>query len=671
MRKYPFIKQKGLKDCGPACVLMILKYYGGNVRMDRLLKILSVDKNGTKAYHIVHALREFGFNSDGYKYDSISCIKLPAIVHINLHSYYHYAVIWKVNKKYVLLGDPSVGNIKMEISQFLSLWTGVVIEAYPNGVIIKEEEVNVYKYLYKFIKPKLKTLLLISFLSVLLSVLSICTSFFIQAVNTYINNHGLLINIFTIFCFIFILKIIISYIRNKLLIKFDIYFDKALSLDTFKNIISLPYESHSNKVSGEMVSYFNDLSLIKSFVVKTFISLFMDIPLFIILSVYLFYISRHFFMICMFICSLHFILWMIYKDKTYYLSSDVLRKKAVVNSFITESISGIETVKNIYLDDKILDRFKKDYFSYISSRFKFENTGLMKLLYTDLIGSLSILLVCFYGTYNINSSLLFDEFITLYLLFNLLTSSFLNIIENNYDFAEVKSAIYHIGDISLNKKEKYKANGRIKIKNLYYSFDGINDVLKNINLDIIPSSKIIVSGDSGSGKSTLFKIIKGYYENYRGEVLIDNKQVNNFFPLEINYVSLRETIFTGRLYNDVNISDLKDLNICEIDFPIKDKIVYENGYNLSDGQRQRISLLRALGNFNILIIDEGLSEIDINMERRILKKLIEKYYDKTIIFITHRIDNIDLFDRFIKLEKGKIVLDLIKCDFKERGLYET
>ena len=171
----------------------------------------------------------------------------------------------------------------------------------------------------------------------------------------------------------------------------------------------------------------------------------------------------------------------------------------------------------------------------------------------------------------------------------------------------------------------------------------------------------MVSGESGSGKSTLFKIIKGYYDNYKGDVIIDNYQSNKYSFKNVLYVSPRETLFTGRVIDNlINNND----EICELDSFINDYnlLIEEDGFNISDGQRQRIVLARALVNFNILIIDEGLSQVDVNMERRILKRLFEKYKDKTIIYISHRLDNLDLFDRFLKLDKGYIVLDEMRSN---------
>ena len=90
----------------------------------------------------------------------------------------------------------------------------------------------------------------------------------------------------------------------------------------------------------------------------------------------------------------------------------------------------------------------------------------------------------------------------------------------------------------------------------------------------------------------------------------------------------------------------------------------ENGVNISGGQRQRIILARSLlKNSNVIMIDEGFNQIDINLERKILKNLFYYYKDKTIIVISHRKENIDLYDRMIKFSNGEVInLERRRCD---------
>ena len=128
------------------------------------------------------------------------------------------------------------------------------------------------------------------------------------------------------------------------------------------------------------------------------------------------------------------------------------------------------------------------------------------------------------------------------------------------------------------------------------------------------------------------------------------------------------SLFTDTISNNIDSDNIIDISkICLIDEIVKNNqlgynmLIEENGFNLSGGERQRIILARALANeFDILIIDEGLSQVDTNMERKIMKNLFQKYQKQTIIFISHRLDNIDLFDQVIKIEKGQISDDLSK-----------
>ena len=235
-----------------------------------------------------------------------------------------------------------------------------------------------------------------------------------------------------------------------------------------------------------------------------------------------------------------------------------------------------------------------------------------------------------------------------------------------------KIAIKKILTLFYDKKDNgiidKKMIGDIYFNNLSYSFDDVNDVLKNINLKITKASKVMVLGSSGSGKSTLFKLLKKYYQIPRDKIYIDDIDINDYQNSDIIYVSQNELLFSDTVYNNIDSDNIIDISkICLVDDIIKNNqlgfnfLIEENGFNLSGGEKQRIILARAIAKpFEILVIDEGLSQVDINMERIIMKNLITMYKDKTIIFISHRIDNIDLFDQVIKIEKGNLISDLSK-----------
>ena len=172
-----------------------------------------------------------------------------------------------------------------------------------------------------------------------------------------------------------------------------------------------------------------------------------------------------------------------------------------------------------------------------------------------------------------------------------------------------------------------------------------------------------------------------YYKVGVNQIKIDGIDINNISNNEINnkisYISQNENLFTTTLYEnlklDSNIVDeeiekvANDVSVNEV---MKENgykmLIEENGFNLSGGEKMRIVLARTLlRKANIIIIDEGLSAVDINLERKILKNILKT--NATIIFISHRIDNMDLFDRMIEMKKGKIIKDVSTYNTKQKN----
>ena len=197
--------------------------------------------------------------------------------------------------------------------------------------------------------------------------------------------------------------------------------------------------------------------------------------------------------------------------------------------------------------------------------------------------------------------------------------------------------------------------------------------LKDISFDIAKGEKVLILGPSGSGKSSLLKILFKYYPVSRDKVYLNNYDINDLTIKDIRtkftYLSQNELLYTDTIRNNItlsrNISEEEFLKVCKITYVddlVKDNLLSynypleENGVNLSGGQRQRIILARALlKESSYILIDEGLNEIDINLERKILKNIFDNYQHKTIIIISHRLDNMDLYTKVINLSKRSIL----------------
>ena len=211
-----------------------------------------------------------------------------------------------------------------------------------------------------------------------------------------------------------------------------------------------------------------------------------------------------------------------------------------------------------------------------------------------------------------------------------------------------------------------KFNDKITFKNLKYSYDDVNNIFENINFSMVKGKNTFIKGKSGVGKSTIFKLLTKELEVSDNMIFVDGIDINNISSWDIKnnitYVSQNEYIFTCsmldniKLFNDYTTDEInKVLKICKIDEILISKnidlnyILEDNGSNLSKGERQKILLARnLLRSKEVLILDETTNEIDVKSEREIIKNIFTEY-KKTIILISHRTDNEDLFDDVINL----------------------
>lgn len=322
----------------------------------------------------------------------------------------------------------------------------------------------------------------------------------------------------------------------------------------------------------------------------------------------------------------------------------------------------------------MIDRFNNIYISFLNGMFKLNNHVNNQAFMKDLINEIGNIFILFIG-----SILVYEHKFSIgYLItYSSMMVYFLepirNIIDMDFNVKESKESITRVLSLYENYSDKGIINfkdGNICFKNLSFTFDNRKDILKGVNVSINKGEKVMIYGTSGSGKSTLLKLLMGYYSVDRGMIFIDNIDINDYkvksLRKNITYVSQNEVLFNDTLINNLrfkccdndrilSMTRLLEFNeILDNDLGLN-MMVEENGFNLSGGQRQRIVLARALlGQAQIILIDEGLSQVDVSLERKILINIFNEFKDKTFIIISHRMENLDLFDKFIKVENGEV-----------------
>ena len=460
----------------------------------------------------------------------------------------------------------------------------------------------------------------------------------------------------------------------------------TLQSQMFKKLMFLNLKFFNDSKSGNLISrLINDTYFLRMAIVKSVTGVIKDVLIIVFLLGNMFYQSWTLTLFAFFAFPLA--IWPIRKigksirKITYTIQNEI----AVFSNVLAESIKGIRQVKAYNREDfeanKAEDTIRqiKNYFinsAYISNR-------LSPLM--EFIGSLAIALSIYVGgIFVLNETMTTGQFMS-FLVSLLLAYQPVKALGNlNISVQEGLAGaerIFNLLDTSNSFMEKDDKNkddliinkGKIEMKGISFSYNE-NIVLDNISLILPAGQKTALVGLSGSGKSTILSLLLHFFDDYKGEILIDNQNLREYSIKSLRKnmslvtqetMLFNETISKNIIYGnlDADPEDVKKaVEIAGVkefteDLPNKlDTIVGESGIKVSGGQRQRIAIARAIiKNSPILLLDEATSSLDNLTEQKIqfsLKKLME---NKTSLIVAHRLSTIEDSDLIYVLDKGKII----------------
>ena len=681
MKKY-IVKQNGYKDCGPSCLLSIMKYYGVEASHEEVTMNLKTTREGTNAFNIINGSRLYGFDgyASHYSYDDIinNKVTFPIICHCNKDNYLHFIVVYKVNRNSLIIMDPSSNITKITKEKFKEMYLNTSIIIYPvkqvNNNFTKDKNlIKTYIWLNK------NELLKILFINIFIILLGITLNYYSYIAIDYIlpnYNQKLLISYTILFILSLFTKIILQFINNKIIINLNKKLSKELNNDYIRKLFYLPYQFFKNKSSSEIMTRMNDLKLFLDILLSIITTSLSNILLILISLILLIIINYKLFLIYLIELILYMLIILINKNKIKNTSEELMINEEKYNKSLNDNICSYEINKNLNLINNLLIFNQIKYSSYIKTKSTYQNIKNKENILKDFISNLSYISFIFLSIIFINKNILsLGNFI----LFSSIIVYFIDPIKSILDLSEsidyIKNICKRINDLLLIKSVKEEEtdkliDGDICIKNLSYSPNNVDYIFNNVSFDIKKGSKFLLYGSSGNGKSTIMKILLKYLREYKGNILINNinlKDINsNIISNSFTYISQNNYINNDTLknniiyYRDISTNEYeKVINICNLETLrsrsiLRDNYVIEdNGFNISGGEKQKIILARSLlKNSNYIVLDEALSEVSFDEEKEIISKIFDTFKDKTIIYISHKKEIIDLFNEKYKLERS-------------------
>tara|TARA_Y100000590_G_scaffold468553_1_gene651690 strand:+ start:728 stop:2485 length:1758 start_codon:yes stop_codon:yes gene_type:complete len=483
-----------------------------------------------------------------------------------------------------------------------------------------------------------------------------------------------------------LIKGVATYIHSFQMSKVAHSIISKLQFQMFEKLMFLNMKFFNDSKSGNLISrLINDTYFLRMAIVKTVTGVIKDVLVIIFLLGNMFYQSWTLTIFAFFAFPLA--IWPIRKigKSIRKITLTIQNEIAVFSNVLGESIKGIRQVKAYNKENfeksKAADTIEKIKNYFIRSAFI--SNRLSPLM--EFIGSLAVALSIYVGgVFVLNETMTTGQFMS-FLVSLLLAYQPVKALGNlNISVQEGLAGaerIFSLLDTPVEKMENINdkrnnikvSNGKIEFKNVSFSYD-TKEILKDINLEVPAGKKVALVGLSGSGKSTIINLLLHFFDNYHGNILIDDQDIKNYSlkSLRENFALVtQETIlFNDTIYNNIKYGDLEAskekvveaANLAGVsefvnNLPNKmDTIVGESGIKLSGGQRQRVAIARAIIKKSpILLLDEATSSLDNLTENKIQESIKKLMKNRTSLIIAHRLTTIEDADLIYVIDKGKII----------------
>lgn len=486
------------------------------------------------------------------------------------------------------------------------------------------------------------------------------------------------------FVFVSVFELLLNLARNYIFIHTTSKIDAKLGAKLFKHLFRLYYVYFENRQVGNIAARVRELDRIREFITDKSVSVILDLFFSLVFVAIMLMYSVKLTLISLAFIAVIGLIFVIITPELRVRLEDKFQMGAQSNSYLVESITGVQTVKSLGVEGSMFRKWEDKLGKYIKSSFNLSIMGNFTGSITKFLQKLMTISILYVGVcLVIENKLTIGQLIAFQMFAGQFSAPVLRLVNLWNEFQQTLLAVDRIGDILNSPLEIQDSKaitlnnvkGHIKFDNLSfkYNIDSPN-VLNQVNFEILPGMKVGIVGRSGSGKSTLTKLIQRLYYPSEGTIYIDGIDIRNINPLwlrtNIGIVLQENFLFSGSIRDNIvlprpNVSMETVVRVSQIsgahDFISKlpkgyDTQVGERGSSLSGGQKQRIAIARALiTDPRILIFDEATSALDYESEKIIKDNLEIITRGRTTIFIAHRLSTIQNCDVIVCFDEGRIV----------------
>jgi subfamily B ATP-binding cassette protein HlyB/CyaB len=585
----------------------------------------------------------------------------------------------------VLIQRPGEPPQVLSISTFLDIWSGQLTLFTSKASFSRETSRFDFSWFIPSIIKYRRLFGEVLLISLVLQLIGLVTPLAFQVVmdKVLVNHATKTLHVVVLgFVCATLFEAVLSGIRRYVFAHTSSKIDVELGARLFAHLLALPMAYFQSRRVGDSVARVRELENIRSFLTGNAMTLLLDVVFSFVFLTVMFWYSRDLSLVVLASIPVYILLSLVFTPMLRSRLDYKFNKNAENQSFLVETISGIDTVKSLSVEPSWQQKWDKQLAAYVSAGLSSTNIGLLASGGITLTSKLVTAAIMWLGAeLVISGRLSVGGLIAFNMLSNQVASPILRLAQLWNDFQQVGISMSRLGDILNTPTEVAGAKNRLPRLHGAIEFDNVSFryrpevplTIQGFSLKIHAGEVIGLVGRSGSGKSTLTKLLQRLYVPERGRILVDGHDValadRTSLRHQLGVVLQENTLFMRSIRDNIALSnpalpleriiDAAKLAgahdfICALPEGY-DTLVGEHGTGLSGGQRQRIAIARALiSNPRILIFDEATSALDYESEKIIQDNMRRICQGRTVLIIAHRLSAVRHADRIVVMDQGGI-----------------
>lgn len=675
-------------DCGPAALLTILRYYGGDSTLSKVRDLAGTDADGTSLLGLATAARKLGLCCEGARGElaELEQEQLPCVAHLRLpNGTEHYVVVFKVSAKSLRLGDPASGLRRVSRAEFAKLWASkAVLLVRPTTTLAVAHSLTPFRWLRLNFAGSEVWLLQSVFAGGIYAALGAATSFCIQIlVDRMIPAHdvGRVISLGGALVVLTVARSGIGLLRQRFLLETYRRVNSQVAQRFLGRLFRLPLRFFDTRTKGDVAARLHDTSKIQTAMTRVLGASVTDVLIIAGALAYIGFFAQPLFAVAFGSMLVYTALTAIVIRPMKDQQSSAMLSYAELEGTYMDSLNGIVEIRS-YGVSQLFERLTLQLFKIAQDRIKAFGMSQARLfMAAEFVGGLVVLSALIYGAVLVSAEhMKLGQMIAAYSLLASSVVPLTRLVDAHISIQGASLAVTRMTDLGEAEEENsdgtkvFTLQRSVEVRNVRFAWSRGEVLFNDLSLSI-PKGRITgMWGVSGSGKSTLVRLLQRLYSPVEGQILIDGQSCNEFdlksYRGGIAVVNAATKVFNMSLFENIYLGRDDVLDKSSLLAVIKEAglrgfierfpqglstRVGEKGRTLSSGERQAVGLFRAMvGRPSLLIVDEGINALDADIARLATAAIRDYARANAVLLISHDVYTLAETDFVYVLERGRI-----------------